>query len=91
MSFHIFSNYSNLAFCDVYPLTRAMREQLYRSLTPVSTAATMASSPERTRAGAILPAAQVPPSMQSADLLKVGVSTSTHPTKTATHMPKYAS
>ena len=48
MSFHIFSNYSNLAFCDVYPLTRAMREQLYRSLTPVSTAATMASSPERT-------------------------------------------
>ena len=47
MSFHIFSNYSNLAFCDVYPLTRAMREQLYRSLTPVSTAATMASSPER--------------------------------------------
>ena len=40
------SNYSNLAFCDIYPLSRAMREQLYRSLTPVSTAATVATSPD---------------------------------------------
>ena len=36
--------YSNLAFCDVYPLSKEMKEQLYRSLTPVSTAATLASS-----------------------------------------------
>lgn len=40
----IFSNYSTLAFCDIYPLSKAMKDQLYRSLTPVSTTATMASS-----------------------------------------------
>ena len=40
------STYSNLAFCDIYPLSRAMKQQLYRSLTPVSTAATVATSPE---------------------------------------------
>ena len=36
--------YSNLAFCDIYPLSKQLKEQLYRSLTPVSTAATMAYS-----------------------------------------------
>ena len=36
--------YSNLAFCDIYPVSRALKEQLYRSLTPVSTAATLASA-----------------------------------------------
>jgi len=41
-----YSNYSNLAFCDIYPLSKAMKEQLYRSITPVSTAATMATSPD---------------------------------------------
>ena len=42
--FFFFSTYSNLAHYDIYPLTRAMRDQLYRSLTPVSTAATFATS-----------------------------------------------
>jgi len=41
-----YSNYSNLAYCDIYPLSKAMKEQLYRSLTPVSTSATMATSPD---------------------------------------------
>ena len=43
-----YSDYSNLAsYCDIYPLSKAMKEQLYRSLTPVSTAATMATSLDR--------------------------------------------
>ena len=46
-----FSMYSNLAFCDIYPLSRAMKDQLYRSLTPVSTAATMASSADTSGTG----------------------------------------
>jgi len=39
-----YSTYSSLAYCDIYPLSKEMKEQLYRSLTPVSTAATMSSS-----------------------------------------------
>ena len=46
-----YSDYSNLAFCDIYPLSKAMKEQLYRSLTPVSTAATMATSLDRSESG----------------------------------------
>ena len=39
----MYSTYSNLAFCDIYLLSRAMKQQLCRSLTP---AATVATSPE---------------------------------------------
>ena len=42
------STYSNLhQFCDIYPLSKAMKEQLYRAipLDQVSTAATVATSP----------------------------------------------
>ena len=36
-----YSDYSNFAFCDIYPLSKEMKGKLYRSLTPVSTAATL--------------------------------------------------
>ncbi len=38
-----YSNYSSLQYYDIYPLSREMRDRLYRSLTPVSTTATVAS------------------------------------------------
>ncbi len=38
-----YSNYSSLQYYDIYPLSREMKEKLYRSLTPVSTTATVAS------------------------------------------------
>lgn len=37
------NNGSSLHYYDIYPLSKEMKEQLYRSLTPLSTAATMAS------------------------------------------------
>ena len=37
------ADYSSLHYFDIYPLSRQMKEQLYRSITPISTAATMAS------------------------------------------------
>ena len=37
------ADYSSLNYFDIYPLSREMKEQLYRSITPISTAATMAS------------------------------------------------
>ena len=37
------TDYSSLNYFDIYPLSREMKEQLYRSITPLSTAATMAS------------------------------------------------
>ncbi len=39
-----YSNYGSLQYYDIYPLSREMKEQLYRSLTPVSTSATVAAS-----------------------------------------------
>ncbi len=36
--------YDRMKYYDIYPLSKEMKEQLYRSLTPLSTAATMASS-----------------------------------------------
>lgn len=38
------SAYERQKYYDIYPLSRQLKEQLYRSLTPLSTAATMASS-----------------------------------------------
>ena len=46
-----YSDYSNFAFCDIYPLSKEMKGKLYRSLTPVSTAATMATSLDRSESG----------------------------------------
>ena len=37
------SAYERQKYYDIYPLSKEMKEQLYRSLTPLSTAATMAS------------------------------------------------
>ena len=37
------ADYSSLHYFDIYPLSREMKDQLYRSITPISTAATMAS------------------------------------------------
>ena len=37
------SAYEKQKYYDIYPLSKEMKEQLYRSLTPLSTAATMAS------------------------------------------------
>ena len=40
-----YSNYNSLQYYDIYPLSKEIKQQLYRSLTPVSsTAATMATS-----------------------------------------------
>ncbi|TRY61950.1 hypothetical protein TCAL_08880 [Tigriopus californicus] len=38
-----YSNFGSLQYYDIHPLSTELKEQLYRSLTPLSTAATMAS------------------------------------------------
>ena len=38
-----YADYSSIHYFDIYPLSKEMKEQLYRSITPISTAATMAS------------------------------------------------
>ena len=38
------ADYSSIHYFDIYPLSKELKEQLYRSITPISTAATMATS-----------------------------------------------
>ena len=39
-----FADYSSIHYFDIYPLSKELKDQLYRSITPISTAATMATS-----------------------------------------------
>ena len=38
-----FADYSSIHYFDIYPLSKEIKDQIYRSITPISTAATMAS------------------------------------------------